>query len=476
MLPLTGDLFATAAPARVPAATPCTAVAPIPPAASRSPALGNRRTTTLWYAVVFPGAIDGSLERLARVAQQFTSRVSIEPPDALLLEVRGSVRLFGSLERLLADLDAAWHRLPLEASSSVAPSTLGALWLARGASAARVESSAALAAALAALPIRVTAWPEETLQTLSAMGVNRLGELLRLPRAGIARRFGAAALRDLDVALERQPAPRRSIVPIERFRERHDGEYEIETVAGLLEPLEPMVVRCAQFLRQRQAGVQALELRLKHRDRASSRVRLGLASITSDRRRLYDTVVHTLTRLELAAPVRSFELRSGPLRPLMAGSLDVFSSSRTSGGGDTAAQLIERLRARLGERSVYGLRTIAEHRPEAAWQRNETLEVDTLRPIPRARRRTPSIEREPRGGLRPLWLLEEPRPLSDADPPRSARGDLTLELGPERIESGWWDGADITRDYYRAFEPGGVRLWVFRDLKSGRWYLHGVFA
>ena len=55
-------------------------------------------------------------------------------------------------------------------------------------------------------------------------------------------------------------------------------------------------------------------------------------------------------------------------------------------------------------------------------------------------------------------------------------GPLLLEHGPERIESGWWDGGDVRRDYYRASNPRGAMLWVYQDLRSQDWYLHGVFG
>ena len=51
-----------------------------------------------------------------------------------------------------------------------------------------------------------------------------------------------------------------------------------------------------------------------------------------------------------------------------------------------------------------------------------------------------------------------------------------LEQGPERIESGWWDGKGIARDYYIVRRTGGARLWVFQERRTRCWYLHGVFA
>ena len=410
------------------------------------------------------------LQRLCLHAQAFTSLVSIEPPNALLLEIKGSLKLLGPLENLYANIDARWHGLDLQAHSATAPSTLGALWFARAGQSTHIQDLGALAGHMAKLPIACTGWSAERLQTLRSMGVTRMGELLRLPRAGLARRLGKSALQDLDIALARQPAPRRAFVPRERFRERCDFESEIETAVYLVKALEPMIERCARFLRERQAGIQTLRLQLRHRAGPVTGVRAGLASITSERHRLMDVLTQQLERLELSAPVRSMEVMSGSLQPLSATSLDAFAGLAGTGAGigagcgrDSMPQLVERLRARLGEAAVYGVVSIPEHRPEAAWRRVDelrlacVLRVGAQRPDPGADHAMP----------RPVWLLDSPIPVESG---------LMLEQGPERIESGWWDGKGVARDYYVARESRGTKIWVFQERQSKRWYLHGVFA
>ena len=201
--------------------------------------------------------------------------------------------------------------------------------------------------------------------------------------------------------------------------------------------------------------MQRLRLRLRHREGPATEVTLGLASITSERRRLMDVVVQKLSRLEIKAPVRGIELISGSLRALSAASLDAFSGMTGAGGEgrDTAPQLVERLRARLGEEAVYGFCLIPEHRPEAAWQRVREL------------RASPSEQIVAAEMPRPVWLLQEPLPLSKPE----------ILQGPERIESGWWDGKGVARDYYIA-RRHGAKLWVFQERHTKRWYVHGVFA
>jgi protein ImuB len=156
------------------------------------------------------------------------------------------------------------------------------------------------------------------------------------------------------------------------------------------------------------------------------------------------------------------ELRSGLLLPLSSDSLDAFAGLRRNGGtGDRAPQLVERLRARLGRNAVYRIAPTPEHRPECAWQRVHELGRATHGQVGN----TP----------RPVWLLETPLLLA-ADALQLSHQGLILAEGPERIESGWWDGLDVARDYYRARNPHGAHWWVFQERRTRSWYLHGVFA
>jgi protein ImuB len=171
-----------------------------------------------------------------------------------------------------------------------------------------------------------------------------------------------------------------------------------------------------------------------------------------------------LARTQLPEPVRALRLRSGALLEAREEAGDLFARGRRSAVG--VPQFIERLRARLGADAVHGVRLVPEHRPEAAWEIGD---------IPLFPRRG-SANRGMSPGYRPLWLLAEPRLLDGLDWPQH-EGRLEIEDGPERIESGWWDGRDVRRDYYVARTADGVRLWVFRERrKDGRWFMHGVFG
>ena len=130
------------------------------------------------------------------------------------------------------------------------------------------------------------------------------------------------------------------------------------------------------------------------------------------------------------------------------------------------ARFIDRLRARVGEHSVHGLNLVAEHRPEYAWEATEPCSQAVAMNVPGALI----------GRLRPLWLLGNPKRLkSHADRPVYG-GELVFLNDAERIESGWWDGHDIRRDYYTMADRSGRRFWVYRDCHNHDWFLHGFFG
>src|SRR3954468_20042595 len=86
----------------------------------------------LWVALQFNVPLPGGLESLAAWACQFTPRVSLEPPQALLAEVQGSLRYFGGFDGLLAQLRAGLAQTGFEASLAAAATPRAALWRARG--------------------------------------------------------------------------------------------------------------------------------------------------------------------------------------------------------------------------------------------------------------------------------------------------------------------------------------------------------
>lgn len=413
-----------------------------------------------------PVAEHALLDAVAACGGDFTPRAALEPPDAVLLEVRGSLRLFGGVRALVERLRARLHAAGLSPRIALAPTPLAALWFARAGEQVALRRRDTLPGRLGALPLGCTRWDARHLESLATMGVRTVGDCLRLPRDGFARRFGVVALRDLERATGRAADPRASCARRERYAARRDLEPEVERLDLLGRVVEPMIEGLARFLRRRVRAVEAIEIGLVHRDVTETRLVLRFGSPVAAAPRMAALLEQRLAATSLPAPVRAVRLRSGPLVAARDEARDLFARSRGDGGG--VPELVERLRARLGDDAVHGLRVVAEHRPEAAYA---TAEIRTGRAAVAEPCATGAVPPN-----RPLWLLAEPLPLAGDEQP-SHEGLLEIESGPERIESGWWDGRDVRRDYYVARNRAGARLWVYRECGGPRgWFLHGVFG
>ncbi|MET0291890.1 MAG: DNA polymerase Y family protein [Steroidobacteraceae bacterium] len=423
-----------------------------------------------WAALQVPSEALVTLEALALRAQGFTSRVSLSPPDELLLELRGSLKLFGGADALKAGLQTAF---PAPFRLAFATTPLAAQVCVRCDVAADLRDATTLVGTLARLPLDALRWPEDIPRRLAAVGVRTLGAALRLPRAGFARRFGPLALQTLDRLVGRCPDPRLQYVAKERFRRRCDPDVELVDQAAVLTRLTPLCEELERFLTVRQLGITSLALELVHRHRAPTRQVLRLAAPAHRAAQLLALLELQFGRTVLPAPVRRFELRSGPL---VEGAADTTSLWRPGehGGGAAVAQMpsfLEQLRARLGPDALSGLALASGHRPER-------LSLTPPPQLPRAAASKQGASAPSWKASRPLWLLEAPLGLAEQAgwPCREGRR-LELNAGPERVESGWWDGFDVQRDYYRALDGAGTRLWIYRErIAPYRWFLHGFFG
>jgi protein ImuB len=522
-------------------------VAPGSTAPARFPGTAPVTATELWVGVHLSEStgqepIGQALERLATCAQRFTPRVSLVPPDGLVLEVKGSLHLFNGVEGLSRALASECASLGLKSMVALSPTPLAALVAARVGRPGRpmgqpfvVTELTRLVGQLMPLPLAALRWPQETLERLARMGVRTIGQVLRLPRAGFARRFGTDSLATLDRLTGRSPDLRERFHSRERFRRRRELNYELENQDAILGALAPLLAELGKFLEARQCGVMKLECLLRHRHAEPTSCVLRLAAPVADVQRLTELLGERLSALTLPEPVKSCELRSSSLVQRIFSSNSVWQPGEYGGsGGAEATELIERLRARLGPEAVYGLQVLPGHRPENAWGVKEpatghgVVSGAPLRrtvpgaaalpaagpplrcafhapreprvavhghplaacgePMAGARDGTASLAHGRRSGRdgaprpwpafrRPMWLLPMPRLLSERDGLPRRRGPLRLLGESERIETGWWDGGDIARDYYTATDLHGVRLWIFRERTSPhRWFLHGVFG
>lgn len=397
-----------------------------------------------------PKRTDTLRDLLVAWAYSYSGDVAWLGEDALVLEVGGSLNLFGPWpdfeRRLRTDLSdlGITHRIAL------APLPRAACVFAGCRDGFGVTGDAAMRQALRRAPLAQSRLPDEAIALLASMGLRCLGDVIDLPRAGLARRCGTDFNESLDRLLGNVPDPLPRYRPPDRFEAKVEFDAELRSMEGLQFPLRRLITDLCLFLCARDGGVDTLELIFGHDERPPTSIVLRSPSPERDAAQWFGIVRLRLERLTLPAPVVGIGLHARDLPPFVPIARNLFEP--TASANLTWAQLVARLQARLGDGAVLTYLPAADHRPEAAY----TTEAATT-----SRLLT---------GPRPLWLLARPIPLRDRAP--------RILAGPERIESGWWDGREANRDYYVVETSIGQRAWAFRPAGAidGPWLLHGWFA
>ena len=401
-------------------------------------------------------AVERCHDFLAAWAYRYSSQVCRTFPGVLLLEVRGSFRLFGGWAALQAELRRDLAALGFEHRIAAAPNPHAARVLARARDGCAVEDEAHLLDALGMLPVQRSGLDAACVESLQRMGLRRLHQLFGLPRAELGKRIGAQALLHMDRLRGMAATALEFHQPPDVFDQRIELPFNTASHESLLFPLRRLLRDFSAFLAGRDGGAQRFTLAFEHERGAPAEISIGLLAPERDPELLFAIARARLDRTRLREPVCGLRLVSGELPPFTPARRDLFDTRPQQ--AVTWEALRERLRARLGEHAVHGLAMHPDHRPERAWRvenpsRGTRHFHGTDEPLP----------------PRPAWLLARPIPLRE----HVAR----ILAGPERIESGWWDGADMRRDYYVVETVSHQRAWAFRPAgEDGPFMLQGWFA
>ena len=389
------------------------------------------------------------LKRLASWCYQYSSQLCINHQrNSLLLEIGASQRLFGRAEPLTERIITGLGQLGYRAVSGIAPTPEAAHLAARHG--LHIRNSSDIRKSIAALDIGSLNLKPAEIQALKKMGFRTIAEVLRLPRKALARRMGLAVSDYLDRLLGHRPEPCKTFRPPDSFSAGMDVPETAHT-QGLIFPLKRLVQELCGVLRAHDRGIQVLKVRLQL-DGCSETLRLTLYQATRSEEHLMMLLRERLERLKLVRPVQHIRLQALHFLPCEVVQESLLKEPVT-GATDNASLVIERLRARLGTDSVKGINGLEDHRPEHSWSLRELDE--------------PASYTTQAG--RPVWLLPRPQPCRI--------DNYRILTGPERIETGWWDGRDCRRDYFVVRDSNGSTLWAFHEYKpSPGWYLHGLFA
>jgi protein ImuB len=513
------------------------------PAVAVEPCLPGQPAESLCLDVTATAAFFGGEERLARTATWMLAARGLHARGAIADTIAASWAA-------VRHVDLAAGEAAAEAGVPVPPPARGAV---AGAPRRRrhVVVPPGGHERLAALPAAALRLDADTLDRLREVGIDTVGGVTRLPRRSLASRFGPLLVRrlaewtgqrpePLDVACDdRLPHAGRTF----DFPLSLRGATE-ETIVGCVAEL---VAECVRPLAAAGRGVTAFQVRLERPAGAAPPVvvDVGLFRPSIAVRHLVELVRLRMSRTRLPAEIEGLAVEVVAAGPVVSRQRSLFGADEAPAESQVE-QLLDRLSGRLGRGAVFEPRAVADAQPEHAWlavppclqggrpqiaprrgdwRRPEDQDPDAASFAPRGPRRARDVWRDNHAAAqrRPLHLLPRPARLetarlevgaaSAADarapvaaprapvpawlrlaaPPAGAadarRRQVVCAQGPERIETAWWRGPCVRRDYFlvecvadgaREGGEGGAggveRWWIFRRLRDGAWFLHGLFA
>jgi len=391
------------------------------------------------------------LHQIGEWAMQFSSIVSLHPPDHLLIEIAGSKRLFEGYEILVSLIEQGLTKLGFSAQIGIAPTPLSANLLATANCRTGITHLERLPAGLKDIPVNLLDLDAQITESLHKSGIHKTGALLNVSPASLTRRFGPACVKYLDCLLGKHPYPVKPIRSSEFFERSLDLPVEVDDTNALQFATQRMANELSAFLIARDCGVNGYSFTLRHERQQDTHLQLRFLQATSQPKHLHQVLSERLSQTVLTAPVCGLHILANAFSAIERDASDFFQKSQRQ--QNSLGEVVDKLCSRLGQDSLHTLLTVEDHRPEKAWKRS----------FPNC-----AEDYDPHWPHRPVWMLETPEITTRT---------LHRVSDIERIETGWWDDTDVRRDYFVADDNHGARYWVFRLRDgSGELYIHGLFA
>lgn len=418
---------------------------------------------------------------LRRWFDRFSPHVGPDGDNGFFLDMTGAARLFGGERPFLDDLLARLRRLGFACRAALAD-TPGAAWaLARYGAAGMIAPTGKAKDAIHNLPIAALRLAPGTVERLRRLGLVRIDDLLALPRPALTRRFGLALVRRLDQALgaAAEPiTPERLIAPCQT---RLSFAEPLTTEPALQEALARLIERLVSQLASADLGALGLTFTVERMDGQRQSLFARAAEPTRDKQRLARLYAERLATIDPGFGIEAATLAAPETAALHARQRAAFGPATAP---DALSQLVDRLGGRIGFDAV------ARFAPRDRWQPDRSFWLQPTG-VDGAEAASPDDWPDAMAPPRPLLLLNRPEPVqADAPddalaPPAAIRRAgrwrrLRQAEGPERILPEWrirdpaWPAA---RDYWRAEEEDGARIWLYRERyqERDRWFLHGFF-
>jgi protein ImuB len=314
----------------------------------------------------------------------------------------------------------------------------------------------------------------QMVQAFHKLGYKNFADLNKIPRSGVASRFGPAGLWALQLAEDNEEIPWPLWRPKETIEETQtfDPDQRVQSVETLGFILRPLLDRLMARLAWRHEALTQVQLTMH----------LEPFTVVQEPIRSWDFIfsfpqTQNSSVLQILKEKLDFDLQKKPLEssviyfemkvlekvPLPDRQKDFFSKKEENDEMESA--LISRLHQKLGRENVFHAFPQESYYPEKAWARNcSTGNVINTSVLPK----------------RPLVLLKKPTPLRKFGSYliyQNKKHQIKSWQGPEKLASEWWDQFFV-RQYWVVEVDNNQRWWVYSDLTkppSENLFLHGIY-
>lgn len=439
-----------------------------------------------------PLSDERALHPLARWAIGFTPLVAPDPPDGLLMNITGCERLHRGETQLAHKMARALVRLGIHARIACA-STIGCAW-----AAARFAHTPCIIDAgderqfISTLPIEALRLDAATVTGLHEVGVERVEHLLGISRSQLVTRFGAPVLTRIDQALGERHETLNAITPHEPIIAERIFDGPVVDLEAIFITVRDLIHEVAGALAREEAGVTELALTLTRVDASPIHLKLRTSRPSRDAKHVWSLLQPRIEKVHLGYGVDSVTLRVAMSQHIAHEQLTAGASGGQKdeavcrdGLDREAGQLIDTLAHRLGPQRALTMQVHESHQPQRV-ARYVNLLSDEAKPRRASQPLVASSDR-------PSQLLPTPEAIdvmavAPEGPPvwMRWRGDehrIINAIGPERLVEEWWFASDGDatgtvggKDYFKVQIESGRWLWVFHQLESNRWFVHGAWT
>jgi protein ImuB len=456
-----------------------------------------------------------TLRRLAGWAVRFSPLVEVVEPDTLLIDITGCERLFGGEANIARQAVEGLRRQGFDARAAIAD-TVGAAYALAHAGVSRGEENVGCAIffipagktaeGLSLLPPAALRIDEKAAVRLEALGVRTIGDLLKLPRASLPARFGGQLVLRLQQALGEVSEGVATYQPDEVPQTGQSFEETLHEWPALQPVVARLLTELFVQLRRADLALRQLDCVLRFERAAPRTLSIGLSRPSRSVKHTGELLEQRLERVDLSAGVCGVRLLARETARWRAGQVELFEP-REPEDDERLGCLLDRLAGRLGEGAVVRVQLLEDYQPERAFRyvraaegcekgfshQHPGCEKGFSHQHPGFSHQRSHQHREPpiaagvgTANLRPVRLLARPvlirvmAVVPDGPPTWFAYQGREYVVvgaaGPERIETAWWRGPDVRRDYFRVTVESGEQFWVFHAFNDGQWYLNGIFA